>query len=787
MSSMREIDWPSAGRATYGRTRVMAKRPPIVSRVVFLPGTLGSVLVDQSLTPERAREECEHNLGPARDRRWRGRSYYPCDKRPDTLWGAIGSLHWFFNPASWLQRLTRGNGYNQPAPVHADSLLDIDLVIWGRRVQVRPYAAFLKALRDAGADVLVFPYDWRLSNRLNARLLERRVLERWFGGGPVPRERKLRDNERITFIGHSMGGLVARSFLESTPMGPVLGRRLITIGTPHRGAPLAYLHLIGRTLPFPESPFSPWAHTTLVRESRAAGIAVRGELAAQLIPGRIQTALVRFMASTFELLPNYNFVTSRGRAESYADTYANQVHVPTAQPAITIIRRFRATIVHERELAGWLRSRGLEYHFLAGTGFPTVVGYDRDRGRLVTRRDGDGTVPLESARLLPASTGNLQVRTLSRDDDFSHQKLCQRLDVQAYCTSVLGGRRPASAGAARPAGSVAKGTQRQLDVSRATRFITVACPSRLTNDEWKKAYPRRPLPLPVYSDYALMKVLYTLRLTGRSTDLRVHPFQYEKPLAPLDFSGLQDSDVIFIAGHGNETGLYTMGPKAGEGMDRLVDILTGDGNLKKRRTGKQIIIMLLSCRAGLGFHKGLARRLARRLSIDTIVAGAQGFTFGSIRTGITAHNEVLIRGIPWVMEYPGSIPLREAENETSAREGKTITYDGKKHEIERFLNDKQALEKDLRDVVQQLRSTEVNRALDEIDTRFRSRWLGLLQAQFKLYALAKRQSNLEFDMWFDKITDGYLWTDAKKTTDQEVAALLAGTLAPADGGLTCTR
>jgi hypothetical protein len=53
--------------------------------------------------------------------------------------------------------------------------------------------------------------------------------------------------------------------------------------------------------------------------------------------------------------------------------------------------------------------------------------------------------------------------------------------------------------------------------------------------------------------------------------------------------------------------------------------------------------------------------------------------------------------------------------------------------------------------------------------------------------LAKRQSNLEFDMWFDKITDGYLWTDAKKTTDQEVAALLAGTLAPADGGLTCTR
>ena len=94
----------------------MAKRPPIVSRVVFLPGTLGSVLVDQSLTPERAREECERNLGPARDRRWRGRSYYPCDKRPATLWGAIGSLHWFFNPASWLQRLTRGKRLQPASP-----------------------------------------------------------------------------------------------------------------------------------------------------------------------------------------------------------------------------------------------------------------------------------------------------------------------------------------------------------------------------------------------------------------------------------------------------------------------------------------------------------------------------------------------------------------------------------------------------------------------------------------------------------------------------------------------
>ena len=296
----------------------------------------------------------------------------------------------------------------------------------GRWGQVRPYAALLKALGDAGADVLVVPYDWRLSNRHNARLLERRILERWYHGDPPPRERRRPEEERITFIGHSMGGLVARCFLESHPLGPVLGRRLITIGTPHRGAPAAYLHLIGRTHPFPESPFAAWAHATLVREARAAGAALQGELAAQLIPGSIQTALVRFMGSTFELLPNYNFVRNRGSSEPWPDTYAQQVHHPTGEPAIRLIRRFRSSIVDERELAGWLRTRDLEYHFLGATGFPTVIGYDRGRDRLLTGREGDGTVPLDSARLQPVSTGNLQVKTLFRDDDFSHQKLCQR-------------------------------------------------------------------------------------------------------------------------------------------------------------------------------------------------------------------------------------------------------------------------------------------------------------------------------------------------------------------------
>jgi len=56
--------------------------------------------------------------------------------------------------------------------------------------------------------VRVFAYDWRLSNTHNAGLLAREILRTWFGGTlsevSPPRE------QRITFIGHSMGGLLVR-------------------------------------------------------------------------------------------------------------------------------------------------------------------------------------------------------------------------------------------------------------------------------------------------------------------------------------------------------------------------------------------------------------------------------------------------------------------------------------------------------------------------------------------------------------------------------------------------
>jgi pimeloyl-ACP methyl ester carboxylesterase len=51
--------------------------------------------------------------------------------------------------------------------------------------------------------------------------------------------------DRVTLVGHSMGGLVARSYLRQR--GPARVERIVTIGTPHHGSVLAWV-FVGRCL-----------------------------------------------------------------------------------------------------------------------------------------------------------------------------------------------------------------------------------------------------------------------------------------------------------------------------------------------------------------------------------------------------------------------------------------------------------------------------------------------------------------------------------------------------------
>jgi len=98
----------------------------------------------------------------------------------------------------------------------------------------------LPASKHETANLFEFPYDWRRDNRVSAHLLEKFVgerLKRWRESSKGAADAK------VILIAHSMGGLVARYYLE------VLGgwqdcKALITFGTPHRGAPSALEMLV---------------------------------------------------------------------------------------------------------------------------------------------------------------------------------------------------------------------------------------------------------------------------------------------------------------------------------------------------------------------------------------------------------------------------------------------------------------------------------------------------------------------------------------------------------------
>ena len=82
-----------------------------------------------------------------------------------------------------------------------------------------------------GKNYFEFAYDWRRDNRVAARKLARATggwLRRW-------REESGNDAAKLILVGHSMGGIVARLFLELHE-GWRNTRRLITFGTPYSGS-----------------------------------------------------------------------------------------------------------------------------------------------------------------------------------------------------------------------------------------------------------------------------------------------------------------------------------------------------------------------------------------------------------------------------------------------------------------------------------------------------------------------------------------------------------------------
>lgn len=242
------------------------------------------------------------------------------------------------------------------------------------------YKRLLDFLEESGlassGSLVTFPYDWRRDNRVAARKLGRFVDEGL---------QRLRDQgaakPRAVLIAHSMGGLVARYWLE------VLGgwsqcRALITFGTPHRGS-------------------------VKILDYLANGYK---QMFVDL------TEVVRSCTSAYQLLPIYPAIeTANGweRAGEAADL-PNLDRVRAA--AGLAFHREIETKQKENRRDPLYQDKGYVLIPVIGTGQPTLQSAWVEEGRLVSQEslppgfesvlaDGDGSVPRASAVPLEMSSG----------------------------------------------------------------------------------------------------------------------------------------------------------------------------------------------------------------------------------------------------------------------------------------------------------------------------------------------------------------------------------------------
>ena len=149
------------------------------------------------------------------------------------VWGGARTVPTLLRPGSALA--LNGDGLTADPDMVADGLIELPLQIPGLS-KITAYTALIRALHerfelDAG-NLIVFAYDWRLACAANARLLAERIAP------ALAERRRLRADARIVFVAHSMGGLVTAHYTDVLG-GAADTRRVITIGTPFRGAAMA--------------------------------------------------------------------------------------------------------------------------------------------------------------------------------------------------------------------------------------------------------------------------------------------------------------------------------------------------------------------------------------------------------------------------------------------------------------------------------------------------------------------------------------------------------------------
>jgi hypothetical protein len=275
--------------------------------------------------------------------------------------------------------------------------------LWKIDVYAGVEAALVEGLGlTRGQDYFPFPYDWRRDNRASARRLERSArawLTAW-------RERSGNADAQLVLVAHSMGGLVARYFVEALG-GWEVTRAVVTFGTPFYGSLNAVDFLVN---------------------GFRKGI---GPFTRDLTP------MLRSMTSVHQLVPSYRCIDVGGpRAVTPAEA-----GLPGWRPQWS-----DHLVAFQREMDDQARlnrqdprfpANPVAYHPITGRDQQTLQSARLRDGQLEVRYDrdgsdesGDGTVPLLAAAL----SGTQALRTFAPEQ---HSRLQNNDGLLGHVSGLL--------------------------------------------------------------------------------------------------------------------------------------------------------------------------------------------------------------------------------------------------------------------------------------------------------------------------------------------------------------
>jgi pimeloyl-ACP methyl ester carboxylesterase len=256
-----------------------------------------------------------------------------------------------------------------------------------------------------GETYVEFPYDWRRDNRVAARKLQRLVDEK------LHAQRRHNPDAKVILIGHSMGGLVARWYLECLG-GWQDTRALITFGTPHRGSLNAADFLVNGFV-------------------KKVGPLTVADL----------SRLLRSLTSVYQLLPIYPCVDVGAGNQRVAEVALPGVDQARAMAALTDFHRAIEAGVGQRPPDAYA------VHSVVGITQGTKQSGRLDGDRLVMLQTydgddmrGDGTVPRVSAT--PIETDDDQPPYQPMYSSEAHGSLQVAEAVQTQLLGILTARPP---------------------------------------------------------------------------------------------------------------------------------------------------------------------------------------------------------------------------------------------------------------------------------------------------------------------------------------------------------